>query len=261
MAEKNHKETENLISQIQEYWDIRIHDLEIAKHPVGTKGFFKDLTEYRFDKLRYLPNVVDFSNYRGKHLLEIGCGIGLDLLRFSEGGAVTTGVDLSTTAINLAKKNFELHDQKANLYVMNGEELEFSDEAFDVVYAHGVIQYTSDAQKMIDEAFRVLKSGGEFIGMVYNRKGWLNVMSKFFKVELEHEDAPVLKKYTISEFKEMLSSFAKVKIIPERFPVKSRLHKGIKGFLFNTFFVGLFNVLPRLLVRRIGWHIMAFTVK
>jgi hypothetical protein len=97
--------------------------------------------------------------------------------------------------------------------------------------------------------------------MVYNRRGWLNVMSRFFKVELEHEDAPVLNKYTIREFKDMLSSFSNIRIVPERFPVKSRLHKGLKGFLFNTFFVGIFNLIPRPLVRRTGWHIMAWATK
>jgi hypothetical protein len=52
-----------------------------------------------------------------------------------------------------------------------------------------------------------------------------------------------------------------VRIVPERFPVKSRLHRGWKGVLFNGFFVGAFNTLPRGLVRRFGWHLLAFCVK
>ena len=36
----------------------------------------------------------------------------------------------------------------------------------------------------------------------------------------------------------LLRPFASVEIIPERFPVKSRLHKGWKGMAFNTLFVG-----------------------
>jgi SAM-dependent methyltransferase len=249
------------IEAIRSYWNERIHDLAIAKHPVGTPEFFDELAEYRFDKLRYLPEVVDFNAYAGKMILEIGCGVGLDLARFAKGGAKVTGVDLSTTAINLAKQNFSQRNLPGEFKVMNGEALEFPDNSFDVVYVHGVLQYTDDANRMAAEALRVLKPGGEFIGMVYNRRGWLNVMSKFFKVELEHEDAPVLEKYTIREFRKMLSGFSKVKIVPERFPVKSRLHHGVKGFLFNTVFVGCFNVIPRPLVRRSGWHLMAFAEK
>jgi hypothetical protein len=52
-----------------------------------------------------------------------------------------------------------------------------------------------------------------------------------------------------------------VRIVEERFPVKSRLHGGWKGVLFNTFFVGTFNALPRSLVRRFGWHLLAFCSK
>jgi hypothetical protein len=43
--------------------------------------------------------------------------------------------------------------------------------------------------------------------MVCNRKSWLNAMSKVMNVGLEHEDAPVLNKYSISEFKQMLLPF------------------------------------------------------
>jgi ubiquinone/menaquinone biosynthesis C-methylase UbiE len=248
----------DLITQIRKYWNERIHDLEMTEHPVGTQEFFSDLETYRFDKLRYLPEVIHFSNYKNKTILEIGCGIGIDLVRFAQGGADATGVDLSKIAIDLAKKNFEYHQVNGKLLVMNGEALKFSDESFDVVYAHGVLQYTANPNKMIREAHRVLKNGGKFIGMVYNRRGWLNVMSKYFKVELEHEDAPVLEKYTIKEFNGMLSPFSEVRIVPERFPVKSKLHKGVKGFLFNTFFVGGFNLIPRPLVRKSGWHLMAY---
>jgi len=255
------KENQILIEQIQAYWNERIHDLEVAKHPIGTEGFFKDLDEYRFDKLRYLPEVVHFDAYRGKNVLEIGCGLGLDLIRFAKGGAHVTGVDLSKTAIELAKKNFDFQKIKADLRIMNAEALDFKTDHFDVVYAHGVLQYTADIGKMINEAFRVLKPGGQFIGMVYNRHGWLNVMSRFFRVELEHEDAPVLEKYTIGELKKILSQFSDVRIVPERFPVKSRLHHGIKGWLYNRAFVGIFNALPKPWIRNSGWHLMAYATK
>ena len=250
-----------ILEKIRSYWNEHIHDLAIVAHPVGTPGFFKDLEEYRFEKLCYLPRVVDFSGYKGKRVLEVGCGVGIDLVRFAQNGAIVTGVDLAPQSIALAERNFKHYGLSADLRVMNGEALEFDDGEFDMVYAHGVIQYTANAQKMVDELYRVLKPGGEFIGMLYNRRGWLNYMSKVFKVDLEHEDAPVLEKYTIGEFKKMLSQFSKVIVIPERFPVKSRLQKGVKGMLFNTFFVGTFNLIPRFIVRRMGWHIMAFAYK
>lgn len=229
---------------------------------VGTKRFFDDLDDYRFDKLHYLPRLVDFSAFRDRRLLEVGCGIGTDLARFARGGAKVTGIDLSQTAIDLARKNFTLNNLRAEeLRVGNGEALPYPNEVFDVVYGHGVIQYTADPAQLIRECHRVLKPGGTGIFMVYNRVSWLNALSKVMKVALEHEDAPVLKKFSIAEFRQLLTPFAQVDIVPERFPVKSRLHKGWKGVAFNTMFVGTFNALPKSLVRPLGWHLMAFTWK
>lgn len=250
-----------MIADIQRYWNARIHDLEMTDQPVGTLGFFDDLDAYRFDKLHYLPKVVDFGGFAGQRLLEVGCGIGTDLVRFARGGAICTGVDLSQTAIDLARKNFDLHGQTATLQVGNGEALEFPDASFDVVYAHGVVQYTADAARLVRECHRVLRPGGRGIFMVYNRHGWLNVMSKVMRVDLEHGDAPVLKMFSIAEFRQLLSPFAEVRIVPERFPVASKLHKGWKATLYNGVFVGAFNTLPRPLVRRWGWHLMGLCVK
>jgi ubiquinone/menaquinone biosynthesis C-methylase UbiE len=129
------------------------------------------------------------------------------------------------------------------------------------VYAHGVLQYTADPDQMVREMKRVLKPGGVAITMVYNRISWLAFMSAIMKVGLEHQDAPVLRRYSISEFRRMLSPFPKTRIVVERFPVKTRLHKGIKGAVYNTLFVGTFNALPKALVRRFGWHIMGFSSK
>ena len=250
-----------LIETIAQYWNGRIHDLEMTDRPVGTREFFDDLDDYRFDKLHYLPALVDFNGYRGRQLLEVGCGIGTDLVRFARGGAVVTGVDLSSTAIDLARQNFALHDVTARLEVANGEALPFADDSFDVVYGHGVIQYTADPATLLAECHRVLRPGGQAIFMVYNRISWLNGLSKLMKVDLEHEDAPVLRKFTIAEFRQLLTRFSNVRIVPERFPVKSRLHKGWKGTAFNTFFVGTFNALPRAMVKPLGWHLMAFARK
>jgi ubiquinone/menaquinone biosynthesis C-methylase UbiE len=249
------------MTPIREYWNRHIHDLKVARSPVGTAGFFEELDQYRFDKLQYLPQLVDFAAYRGKRMLEVGCGVGIDLVRFARAGAIVTGVDLAEVAIALARQNFEQHHLTAHLEVMNGEELQFEDNSFDVVYAHGVLQYTANPQRMINELYRVLQPDGEAILMVYNRYSWLNMLSAVTKVELEHHDAPVLRKYSIREFKRLLQPFARVQIIPERFPVQTRLHHGLKAMLYNQVFVQAFHFLPKPLIRPFGWHIMAFASK
>jgi SAM-dependent methyltransferase len=249
------------IEVIASYWDNHLHDLDITTHPVGTPGFFQDLDDYRYSKLKYLAQSIDFSAYRSKNLLEVGCGIGIDLVRFARAGAQVTGVDLSSKAIALAQQNFDQQSLQADLYVMNGENLEFPDETFDIVFAHGVVQYTSDALRMVSEMHRVLRIRGKAILMVYNKYSWLSLISFLTGVPLEHEDAPVMRLFSISEFKELLVHFPSYHILPERFPVKTRLHGGIKGEIYNKLFVRAFNLLPKFLVRPFGWHLMAFATK
>jgi SAM-dependent methyltransferase len=249
------------VDEVRRYWEQHIHDLEITSHPVGSRGFFEDLDQYHFEKLHHLLRLVDFNGYRGKAVLEVGCGAAVDLARFANGGAVCTGIDLAASAIELARTNFQQQRLQADLRVANGEALPFPNDTFDLVYAHGVVQYTADPQRLVDEVRRVLKPGGEAIFQVYNRISWLNALSKLMKVGLEHDNAPVLLKFSIGEFRRLVSGFSSVRIVPERFPVKSRLHKGWKGAVYNGIFVGTFNMLPRPLVERFGWHLLAFCRK
>jgi len=243
---------------VRAYWDAHIHDLEVTRHPPGSPGFFADLEQYHFEKLHHLPRLVPFESYDGRRVLEVGCGAGTDLVRFARHGANVTGVDLSPASIALAVRNFTIEKKQAKLSVADGQALPFREAAFDLVYAHGVVQYTSDDRALVNECRRVLKPGGLAVFQVYNRISWLNALSRVTKVDLEHVDAPVLKKYSIGEFRSLLGSFSRVRIVPERFPVKTRLHGGLKGSLYNTFFVGPFNALPRSLTRRFGWHLLAF---
>ena len=249
------------IDRVREYWNRHIHDLEITTHPVGSRGFFDDLDQYHFEKLHHLLRLVDFDGYRGRRVLEVGCGAGVDLARFAKGGAEVVGVDLASSAIDLARANFEQQGLSGEFRVADGEALPFPESSFDFVFAHGVVQYTTNPQRLVDECRRVLKPGGEAVFQVYNRISWLNGLSKLMKVGLEHDDAPVLLKFSIAEFKTLVSGFRDVRIVPERFPVRSRLHGGWKGTVYNGLFVGTFNALPRSLVQRFGWHLLAFCRK
>jgi SAM-dependent methyltransferase len=249
------------IADVRDYWNLHIHDLDISTQAPGTPGFFADLDQYHFEKLHHLLRLIDFNAYRGKRVLDVGCGAGTDLMRFAKAGAIVTGVDISASAIALARTNFAQQGLAADLREADGEHLPFDDDTFDLVFAHGVVQYTPDGAALVQECRRVLQPGGEAVFQVYNRVSWLNALSKVMKVPLEHDDAPVLRKYSAAEFRGLLRGFRDVRIVEERFPVRSRLHGGWKGLLFNTFFVGTFNALPRALVRRFGWHLLAFCRK
>jgi SAM-dependent methyltransferase len=244
-------------TSVRRYWDGHIHDLEITTHPAGSPGFFADLDAYHFEKLHHLLDLIDFNAWAGKDVLDVGCGAGVEVVRFARGGAHAVGADLSANAVALTAENLRHQHLHARLVTADGETLPFPDGSFDFVYAHGVIQYAANDAAVVAECHRVLRPGGTAIFQVYNRISWLNALSAIMRVPLEHEDAPVLRRYSIGEFHTCLRAFAVVRIIPERFPVKSRLHKGWKGAVYNAAFVGTFNALPRAWVRRFGWHLMA----
>jgi SAM-dependent methyltransferase len=249
------------IDDVRAYWERHIHDLEVTQHPVGSRGFFEDLDQYHFEKLHHLPRVLDYGGYHGRRVLDVGCGAGVDLARFATGGAIMTGVDLAFSAVELSRANLGGRGLRGGFAVANGEDLPFPDESFDLIFAHGVVQYTVEPRRLVDQCRRVLRPGGEAIFQVYNRRSWLNALSKVMRVGLEHEDAPVLRKFSIGEFRRLLAGFRQVRIVPERFPVASRLHGGWKGAVYNGLFVGAFNRVPRPLVRRLGWHLLAFCRK
>ena len=246
---------------VRAYWNAHIHDLEISPRPPGTAEFFRDLDTYHFEKLHHLLRLVDFDGWRGRDVLDVGCGAGVEVVRFARGGARTTGLDIARQAVALTAQNLAHNGLRAKLVVGDGEAMPFATGSFDFVYAHGAVQYTSSDRRLVDEVRRVLRPGGLAMFQAYNRISWLNLLSKLMKVPLEHEDAPVLRRYSIAELRGLLDGFGSVEIVPERFPVTSRLHKGWKGAMYNRLFVGTFNALPRAWVSRFGWHLLAFCKK
>jgi 2-polyprenyl-3-methyl-5-hydroxy-6-metoxy-1,4-benzoquinol methylase len=257
-ADEVRSEQQRSIDRVREFWnEFEYDDVKATEHRVGTKEFFADLEGYRSARLDYLPRVVDFGGYNGKRVLEVGCRIGLDLARFARNGAQVTGIDLAGSCIYTARQYLALHDLEADLLVMNGEDLEFEDESFDLVYAFGVVQYTCNPTRMVGEIHRVLRGGGDAILMVYNRYSWLALLSALSGSNLAHEEAPAFQPYSIAQFRRLLGDFADVEIRAERFPLPTSLHKGLAARLYYGVFVGAFNLLPRTWVRSFGAHLIA----
>lgn len=92
-------------------------------------------------------------------VLDIGCGDGhlLNLYREARGTNVeTTGVDFSLSAVILAAA------QGHNTYSGRFEDVDLSDDYFDLVVASHVIEHVPDPSGFVEKVFRVLKPGGIF---------------------------------------------------------------------------------------------------
>src|SRR5687767_2918216 len=116
---------------VRDYWNRHIHDLDISTHAPGSREFFADLDQYHFEKLHHLPRLIDFEAYRGRKVLDVGCGAGTDLARFAKGGALVTGVDISPSAVALARQNFAQQGLQGDFREADGERLPFADSEFD----------------------------------------------------------------------------------------------------------------------------------
>ena len=249
------------IELVRDYWDRNVDAWKITTQAPGNREFFLETEKYRFEKLHYLTKVIDFSCFAEKELLEVGCGLANDLSRFAKGGAEVTGIDLSPRAIELSQINFAQRGLNGHFMVMNGEAMTFADCSFDVVYCHTVLHFTPSPAAMISEIHRVLRPGGTAILMTLNRRSWMNALRLLMRVEVDHLDSPVYRRFTIAEFEELLSVFSGVRVLPERFPVPTKVHKGLKSRLYNELFVGVFNAMPDAWTRRTGHHLMAFCKK
>ena len=111
------------LDAVRHFWDNHVHDWKVAKSEAGTKEFFEEIEEYRFEKLNYLPEVVDFGGYAGQRILDLGCGVGNDLSRFAKGGANVVGVDLAPHSIELAENNFRQRGLDGEFQIVEQEVL------------------------------------------------------------------------------------------------------------------------------------------
>jgi ubiquinone/menaquinone biosynthesis C-methylase UbiE len=185
----------------------------------------------------------------GKNLLEIGCGIGMDLTELTKLGCSCTGVDLSPESIKIARKHFEMEGLHADFKVENAEELHFPDASFDVVYSFGVLHHTPDTHKALDEVYRILRPMGTAYIMLYSRYSLNNLIHVIFHIPYESPrnrkiDAPVTRCYSKKELKKKFSSFNKVNIQ--------------KRYLFGAGWRPISDIVPQFindaLGRFAGWH-------
>jgi SAM-dependent methyltransferase len=136
----------------------------------GSREYFDAIRRSRYeDTDSWMPRIIDFGCARGKRLLEIGHGVGTDLLTFAEHGCEASGIDITEEHHRLAQRNFDVHGQRAVLKLCDASDIDFPSGAFDVVYSHGVLHHTPDTVRCVSEAYRVLAPGGLFILSLYHR--------------------------------------------------------------------------------------------
>jgi SAM-dependent methyltransferase len=230
-------------NQIQTWWNrfpMTYGDRhgEVISSPMGTREFFRELDERVFQEARYahkhpplFSGIFDYEKFRGKRVLEVGCGMGMLAQRFAEHGAVLTALDLTPQAVRQTRKRFELFGLSGGIFVGDAENLAFPNSFFDFVYSWGVLHHTPDTARTIREIHRVLRPGGETMVMLYHKhslhrwydmlvwEGIINLERHFLSREeivsryadgKELEGNPLTRTYSRQEGRELFSMFSSV---------------------------------------------------
>ena len=96
------------VDQIKAYWDRHPQGTQFVNCPeitVGSGEFFDHIRPH-MDCYRF-PYIMarierESQRLRGKHLLEIGCGLGFDAIEFMKRGVRVTATDLTPANVDLA---------------------------------------------------------------------------------------------------------------------------------------------------------------
>jgi len=161
---------ETNIADVRGYWNANPCNSRLSQE-TDRRRYFEEISRRRYQgRDWHVPVVAKFNSFRGKDVLEIGCGIGTDGIEFARNGARYTGVDLTPKSTELAAERFALFGVPGRFEAANAEErLPFADNCFDHVYSFGVIHHSPTPEKIIREVYRVLRPGGTLTVMLYNR--------------------------------------------------------------------------------------------
>jgi len=161
----------------EKYCKVAVNPEGLFNYPTGRAGL--EALGYNPEIVNSLPDAVSASYCgvgnpfslgeinEGKAVLDIGCGVGVDLIFAAKmvgpGGSVV-GVDMVSEMLDRGRNNIKaIGLENVTLVEKSSEKLDFSDESFDVIISNGVFNLIPDKEGAAAEAFRLLKPGGLFM--------------------------------------------------------------------------------------------------
>ena len=263
------------LGAVRDYWDARPCNIRHSPRPLGTKEYFDEVEARKYLVEPHIPRFAEFERWRGKRVLEIGCGIGTDTINFARHGAEVTAVDLSEKSLSVVRQRaqvFGLEDH-IRFFRANAEELSrvVPVEPYDLVYSFGVIHHTPHPDRVLEQGRQYVKPGSTLKVMVYNRRSWKVLWviltygkGRFWRQEeltARYSEAqtgcPITYSYTPSEGRGWLerNGFQTTDVwVDHIFPYRIADYK---AYRYRK--VWYFRWLPRLafrgLERMFGWHL------
>jgi 2-polyprenyl-3-methyl-5-hydroxy-6-metoxy-1,4-benzoquinol methylase len=248
------------IDTVKAYWDARPCNIRHSKKPVGSKEYFDEVETRKYHVEPHIPGFAQFPRWKGKRVLEVGCGIGTDTINFARAGAQVTAVDLSTESLAVAKtraKVFGFAD-RITFHQANAERLSevVQVESYDLVYSFGVIHHTPNPPRVAAEIRKYMGPDSELRLMVYAKNSWKNIMIEAGIDQPEAQSGcPVAFTYTDDEVRQALLKGFEVLSIEQDHIFPFVVEKYVK---YDYEIVPWFAAMPRDMFRamekNLGWH-------
>lgn len=268
------------IDAVRSFWDSRPCNIRHSPKPIGTREYFDDVEARKYFVEPHIVTFADFPRWRGKRVLEIGCGIGTATTSFLRAGADVVAVDLSAESVALAEQRARVYGvaDHARFVVADAERLtEFVEPArFDLIWSFGVLHHTPHPQVALDQLRHYAAPGTTVKVMMYYslswkvlwatlRYGrgrfwdWRRIIAKYSEAQT---GCPVTYTYTKRELSRLLEErgFRVTEIFvdhifPYRIPdyVQYRYRK-------EWYFAVMPRPLFRWLERHFGWHLCVTAV-
>jgi 2-polyprenyl-3-methyl-5-hydroxy-6-metoxy-1,4-benzoquinol methylase len=271
-----HSETKKSIADVRNYWDARPCNVRHSRKPVGSREYFDEVEARKYFVEPHIPGFAEFERWKGKRVLEVGCGIGTDSINFARAGADLTAVDLSGESLHIAEQRARVMGvaDRIKFVQANAEELTsaVSGEPYDLIYSFGVVHHTPRPERALEEMRALAAPGGVLKLMVYHRRSW-KVLSiavtqgrgRFWKTDelvAMHSEAqtgcPVTYTYSRNEGRELVerNGFLVDGVSADHiFPYRIRdyvEHRYVKESYFRWMPEPLFRAFER----RFGWHLL-----
>ena len=164
--------------------------------------------------------------------IDLGCGVGNYAMYLASLEFDVTGIDISPTAIKIAKKNAKKKGVRCNFIVADVlSEMTEVQDTFDFAYDWELLHhiFPQDREKYIKNVYRLLNPGGQYLSVCFSEK------SPQFGGEGKYRRTPLDTILYFSSESEMVSLFTKYFEIEElkTIDIKGKFapHKAIYAFL------------------------------
>lgn len=162
----------NIQDRIRSFWDSQPCGTTHVNLPPHSRDYFVEFDKFYESYYPYLLPYLSLEAMQDRSVLEIGLGSGFTLHRIAQVAESCLGLDVSHETLRLNQARAGHFDLRFKLLQASAAQIPLADNSFDFVVSIGCLHHIPDIERAAKEIHRVLKPGGIFKGMVYNRNSY-----------------------------------------------------------------------------------------